>query len=240
MGVPPVPQLNELRNLTGSPDKADWQETTGRVGVDWQLTDNNLVYAQYTKGYKPGGFNPPLSPDFVASTTAAYTFEPEKVNAYEIGSKNTLFDNSLVLNVAAFYYKYDQLQVSAIANNTAINSNIDATIYGAELETVYIPPFLPKLTLDVAYSYLNTNIDNSALVDPLDRAAGDPLYVSLEGVGASASTGVSFVAIESEITPAMIQRRYAVLDAALSSNNPNNSNQPRTPPDVRHRSPVRI
>ena len=103
-----------------------------------------MVYGFYTRGYKPGGFNPPLNAAFVSSGTAAYTFESEKVDAYEIGTKNTLFDNSLVLNVSAFYYKYEGLQVSMIANNTSINGNMDANIWGVELESVYIPSFLPN------------------------------------------------------------------------------------------------
>jgi outer membrane receptor protein involved in Fe transport len=222
--VPPVQPFNEQRALTGSPDQADWQETTGRLGVDWQINDNTMVYAQYTKGYKPGGFNPPLNSDFITSGTAAYTFEPEKVKAWEIGTKNSLFDSSLVLNAAAFYYTYDQLQVSAIANNTALNSNIDATIWGAELETVYIPSFLPALTIDVAYSYLNTNIDNSSLVDPLDRGAGDPAWISLESVDPNSNTGTTFVAVASQITPAFVQQAFADPSCpALSANNPNNA-----------------
>ncbi len=91
-GVPPVPGFNEQRILTGSPSEADWQETTGRGVVDWQYSDHGMLYASYSRGYKPGGFNPPLNASFVASTTAKYTFEPEKVDAFEIGSKHTFMD----------------------------------------------------------------------------------------------------------------------------------------------------
>jgi outer membrane receptor protein involved in Fe transport len=106
--VPLVPGFNETRTLTGSPDKVDFQETTGRVGVDWQWSDSSMVYGFFTRGYKPGGFNPPINPEFQA--TSSFSFESEQVDAFEIGSKNMLFDNTLMLNGSVFYYDYGDLR----------------------------------------------------------------------------------------------------------------------------------
>jgi outer membrane receptor protein involved in Fe transport len=83
-------------HLTGSPTKVDFQETTGRIGADWQWSDSSMLYGFFTRGYKPGGFNPPINPEFQA--TSAFSFESEQVDAFEIGSKNMLFDNTLMLN----------------------------------------------------------------------------------------------------------------------------------------------
>ncbi len=57
---------------------------TGRAVVDWQITSRNLLYASYSRGYKSGGVNPPLSPIFAVPAT----FGPETVDSFEIGSKN--------------------------------------------------------------------------------------------------------------------------------------------------------
>lgn len=215
-GVPLVPGFSEQRRLSGSPEKANWQETTGRVGIDWQINESSMVYGFYTRGYKPGGFNGSLGAAFVASGAAKYTFDPEKVDAYEIGSKNTLFDNSLVLNVAAFYYKYGGLQVSKIVKDTGVVDNIDANIWGVEIESIYIPRFLPNLTLNLTYGYLNTAIDNAQVIDPLERGAGDPNFITLKNID-SALAGVSYVADAAALTPAFVQQAYAQCGALASA-----------------------
>src|SRR3546814_17275141 len=68
------------------------------------------------------------------------TFEPEYVNAFEIGAKNSFMNGALTLNATAFYYDYNGYQVSQIRDRTAVNANFDAKVWGAELESVFAPP----------------------------------------------------------------------------------------------------
>jgi outer membrane receptor protein involved in Fe transport len=218
-GVPPVPGFNETRALTGSPSETDFQETTGRAGVDWQLSENSMVYGFFTRGYKPGGFNPAIPPAF--QSTSAFTFEPEKVDAFEIGSKNVLFDNSLMLNASVFTYDYQGLQVSRIANNSSINDNIDAKIWGVEIETVWRPEFMPNLSVDANYAHLVAEADGATSIDPMNRAASDASFVNLKNIDPGSNTGLVFVAKRSEITPAHIAQAYAAC-RALGANNPLN------------------
>src|SRR3546814_52876 len=114
---------------------AKFGELTGRAVIDFQVTDRNLLYASYSRGYKSGGINPPLLPLFNVSDS----FEPEFVNAFEIGSKNSFLGGSLQLNAAAFYYQYKALQLSRIVSRTSVNDNVDANIYGVELEAIARP-----------------------------------------------------------------------------------------------------
>ena len=220
-GVPLTPGFGEQRDLTGSPRKTTFEEVTGRIGLDIQVGENSLVYAFYTKGYKPGGFNPPLNESFVNSGTAAYTFDSEEVDAIEIGSKNVLIEGSLVANGSFFMYDYTGLQVTRIANNTSINDNINADIMGAELELVYQPGFLPGLMVDLAYSWLQAEVSGSESVDPINRTAGDPGFVVLENIDPGPLTAVNYIANRSEITQAHIDEAYS-LCRALSSDNPLN------------------
>src|SRR3546814_15372102 len=67
------------------------------------------------------------------------TFEPEYVNAFEIGAKNSFMNGALTLNATAFYYDYKDYQVSQIRDRTAVNENFDAKVWGAELEARYSP-----------------------------------------------------------------------------------------------------
>ncbi len=228
--VPLAPGFGEQRILTGSPDTAEWKELTGRIGVDVTLSDDSMMYVFYTRGYKPGGFNPPLNSSFVNSGTAAYTFNPEHVDSLEVGSKNTLLDGTLVLNGALFVYDYRGLQVTRIANNTSINDNINAIIKGAELESFWQPDFLPGLAMDVAYSWLNAKVAGSRSVDPINRTAGDPNYITLENIDPGSLTGVNYVARIDQITPTVVQNAYAAC-GALSQQNPNTA-CPQVAPDA--------
>lgn len=190
--IPIVPTFNETRGITGSPDEFTWDEVTGRIGFDWQVTDDSLVYAFFSRGYKPGGFNPPINPTFQSSTP--FTFDPEEVDSFEIGSKNTFLDGTLMLNAAAFVYDYKGLQITRIANNTSINDNIDADIWGLELEGYWRPDAVPGLQVDLAYSYLDTSVSGSESLDPVNRTAGDPDWVVLKNIDAGSLTAVTYIA----------------------------------------------
>ncbi|MFX3657894.1 MAG: TonB-dependent receptor [bacterium] len=217
--VPPAPGFNENRDLTGSPSQAEFKETTGRLGFDWQVNDATMVYGFYTRGYKPGGFNPPLNESFVQATTAKYIFDPEQVDSIEFGTKNVLLDGSLVVNGAVFLYDYKGLQTTRIANNNSINDNIDADIWGAELELFYRPAALPGVSMDMAYSYLKAEVDGTESVDPINRTAGNSDYILLENIDPGSLTGVNYVARLDQITPALISAAYGACQA-LSDANP--------------------
>jgi len=195
--VPIVPAFNETRALTGSPDEAKFDEVTGRIGVDWQATDDALIYAFYSRGYKPGGFNPPINPTFQSSTP--FTFASEKIDSFEIGAKTSWLDGTLVLNGALFVYDYGGLQVTRIANNTSINDNIDSDIWGFEFEGFWQPDQLPGLTVDWAYSYLKTEVSGSESVDPVNRTAGDEDWVVLKNIDAGSLTAVTYIAPEADV-----------------------------------------
>ena len=85
---------------------------TWRAEVDYDLTPDNMIYASYSRGYKPGGINVSNSQNGGA-VLATPTFNPETNTAFEIGSKNQFLDHSLRLNVAAFYYVYRNMQFIA-------------------------------------------------------------------------------------------------------------------------------
>ena len=113
--------------------KAEWKETTGRVNGAWRFTDSNLLYVSYSKGYKGGGIN---APD-VANSNRSTTYEPEFVNAYELGSKNEFLDGRMQLNATAFYYDYEGYQIASRRGLTVSTENVNAEIKGLELEGVW-------------------------------------------------------------------------------------------------------
>ncbi|HSZ75201.1 MAG TPA: TonB-dependent receptor [Rhizomicrobium sp.] len=162
-----------------------WKEWTGRFVANWtpklDFTDQSLFYGSYSRGYKGGGANPPgVVPlnlyGLQLSSPSVYdhplTFAPEFVNAFELGTKNTLLDGAMTLNGDVFYYDYKGYQISEIVDRTAINLNFNATVKGAELESTWEP--IPGLRFNFAGGYENTRIDNGQqAIDLMDRTAGN-------------------------------------------------------------------
>jgi iron complex outermembrane receptor protein len=118
-----------------------------------------MAYAQFSTGFKGGGVNP--RPFFVQQ---AVPFNPETLDSYELGAKTDLFDRRLRINVAAFFSKYTDMQLT-LANCTAIagagfgvpcampvNAG-DADVKGFELETSIHP--IDGLSIDGSFSYID-------------------------------------------------------------------------------------
>jgi outer membrane receptor protein involved in Fe transport len=162
-----------------------FKRLTGRAVLDYKITPDNLLYASYSRGYKSGGINPPLSPVF----EVPISFEPEKVDAFEIGSKNTFLDGALRLNLTGFYYKYSNLQLARIVARTAVNDNVNAKIYGFEAEAVISP--VPEFVVNANFSYLHTKVsDDKFLANPRDPSGGRSDTVIIKDITNAANCAV--------------------------------------------------
>ena len=166
--------------------EAGFQETTGRIGFDWApdlgWSEDSLFYAFYSRGYKGGGINPPQPTENPNAFPAA--FEPEFVDSYEIGTKNTLAGGAMQLNGTAFLYNYEGYQISQIVNRTSANFNVDAEITGLELETIWNPA--STFVVNANLGFLDAQVVDTWGVDTLDRTNGrSDLVVLKQFVGAS-------------------------------------------------------
>ncbi len=147
--------------------EVNFDDFTGRAVLEYELTPRNRIYASFSRGYKSGGINPPLSPVF----EVPQSFAPEQVNAFEIGSRNDFLDGALRLNLTGFFYQYKRLQLSRIVARTAVNDNIDANIWGLEAEAVVRPT--PELIINMSASYLNTEVTSDRFLgNPQDPSGG--------------------------------------------------------------------
>ena len=171
--------------LQGGPaQEAEFEEITGRFGFDYQAgafgpTDDTLLYANVARGYKGGGINPPQSEGLEAVSN---TFDPEFINAIEVGSKSTLFGGAGILNLAAFYYDYEGYQISSIVNRTSVNENVDATVFGFEGEFYY--QVTENFRIDSTIGLLNSELaDQAPLLDTYDQTGGDPNLVVVKDAG---------------------------------------------------------
>jgi len=162
---------------TGSVDQV-WDQFTGRLAANWtpklDFTEQTLVYGSFAHGYKAGGANPPgpvlgaYSAGVQGVPIHPLTFKPEFINAYEMGTKNTLLDGGLTLNGDIFFYDYTNYQISRIVDRTAINDNFNATVKGAEVEASYEP--LPGLKFNFSGGFEQTRVKNGqSSIDLIDR-----------------------------------------------------------------------
>ena len=114
---------------------ATFSATNYKGGVEFDLGARSLLYANYSTGFKAGGFYQGGPPN---------TYRPEKLTSYVFGSKNRFFDNRLQLNLEAFYWDYRDKQFSTFA----VINPAPATA----LITINIPQVTFKgLTADIAY-----------------------------------------------------------------------------------------
>ena len=166
-------------------NQVTYRKMTGRVVADWtpklDFTDATLVYASYSRGYKAGGFNPGIQPGL--GVPASYG--PEQIDAYEIGTKNTLLDGTLQANADFWYYDYSGLQVSKIENNTSVNENINAKLYGVEGTFIWAPTDRWQFNLNLANTH--SEIGNSASIDPRNpsNSATNAILVKDATIGGS-------------------------------------------------------
>ena len=132
---------------------ASWSSFTPKIGVDWKPTAAAMLYANYSKGFKSGGFGASTNP---LLPTPAYN--PEKLDTVELGVKSEWMNRKLTANLAAFYSKYKdiQLTVQTAAPGTGAlvrttQNGGDAQLSGLELELVAAPSDNLKLNLALGY-----------------------------------------------------------------------------------------
>jgi iron complex outermembrane receptor protein len=105
-----------------------WVAFQPRLNLSFKASDDVLIYAGYSRGYKPGGLN-----DYDLRIV-----EPEFNNAYELGLKTNFAENRGLFNLSGFYYDYSNLQVLEVVDaRVGVNNAADVKSLGLEIETSY-------------------------------------------------------------------------------------------------------
>jgi iron complex outermembrane recepter protein len=124
-----------------------FNNTSWKTGIEYDLTSKSLLYANVRTGFKAGGLAPALPPN---------TYGPEKLTAYEIGSKNRFLNNRLQANLELFYWDYKNQQISVLhpltpAGQTSWPVNVPGWVDGAEANIVALVTEDTRFDLDVLY-----------------------------------------------------------------------------------------
>jgi iron complex outermembrane receptor protein len=134
-GPPPIPNAS-VHGL-----EETWNDLSGKIGLDFALSDDLLIYGSVSKGFKSGGF--PAGTTLSAEQIVPY--DPEKLIAYELGLKSTLLDRRLRVNGALFYYDYRDKQefayipaaIPGAPPNQVLTNAGKARLYGLEAEVTW-------------------------------------------------------------------------------------------------------
>jgi len=174
-------------------DQVTSKETpvTPKFGVSWQPTDDDLLYASASKGYRIGGANAAVgipcgvggdaNGDPIPGTALGdqglidrpLAFDSDELWSYELGAKNRFFGGMLSTEVAVFHIDWDNIQqnIQLPACGFRYFNNVgSADIDGAELTATLAP--VEGFTLSAAFGYTDASFSETAWATPDAQAAG--------------------------------------------------------------------
>jgi iron complex outermembrane receptor protein len=142
---------------------------TPSLQLTWNATDDVMLYATGSKGYKSGGFDAffaryagqysgPIPRDNSALDT--FEFEDEKVKSVEIGTKTTLLNGAAELNIAAFYSKFSDVQVSTFSGGIDVNVQNAATTISRGIEVEGRWRLTENLSSTGSFAYVDSYYKN--------------------------------------------------------------------------------
>lgn len=143
----------------------DWKAFTPKVVLEFQQTEDVMYYFSASRGFRSGGYNS-------LQTHLQESFDPEFLNAYELGVKSTWFDRTLRVNMAAFYYDHRDLQVQTVVASGGGSIQVDTANaaksrdIGFELELLANP--VNGLHIDANLSYLDAEYKSFINSDGID------------------------------------------------------------------------
>jgi iron complex outermembrane recepter protein len=175
-----------LNQLYADASPAKYTGVLFKGNLTYKFGEGSLVYATYSDGFRPGGFNrrPCRVPSAICPTNADFvrlgTYVPDKVANYEIGGKFALLNRTLQLNIAAYQIDWSNIQITVfdqnISNQTFTTNLLDARIKGIEGDLTWRAT--PELTLNSAFSFNDSEMlryrKNTTVLRPL----GGPLALS--------------------------------------------------------------
>ena len=141
-------------------DSISDNDVVPRFAVTYQANDDILLYASAAKGFKPAGIS---ELDFASALTDS-RFLAETVWNYEAGFKSSFADRQITVNAAVFFMDWTDKQVTQLIEDPAAPSGFRASVVnagaaevlGLDASILLQPRFAPGLSLNVGYTYLDT------------------------------------------------------------------------------------
>jgi outer membrane receptor protein involved in Fe transport len=144
--------------------------STPKFNLTYKVTDDAMVYATFSKGFRPGGVNRRIQP---SPNPPLGTYNPDYLTNYELGYKTSWLNNHLRFNGAFFYEDWQNIQFGFLGYNsfTTVRNAGSAHITGAEQELEWVP--VQGLNLHLAATELDPKMAEPFCYD-VDPATGVP------------------------------------------------------------------
>lgn len=173
-----------ISNIVGDGSKS-WNNVGWKLGVDYKVTDDAMLYGYWSRGFKSGGFTGRIG--LPADTTP---YDPEKVDTFEVGLKADFLDRRLRTNLSAFYTSYRDMQIATIYFTTDPNTGAfvqgnrivnagKSEIKGFEFEVTALP--VDGLTLNGSLAYLDTKYKNFLFFNANTAGGSIPGFQDMKG-----------------------------------------------------------
>jgi iron complex outermembrane receptor protein len=161
---------------TNQVDEAKISTTpTWRAVLDRQFTPDLMVYGSYNRGFKAGGYG--------ASNLPQGSFDPEHLDAFELGEKADVLSGHVRINSSVFYYNYKDIQV--LVNKMDLNYLINAgkaRIYGAELTAEAAPTSQVLLHASASFTHARfTEFNDAPFFTPIPTGGFAPVVGNAAG-----------------------------------------------------------
>ncbi|PLW84176.1 hypothetical protein CWI75_02170 [Kineobactrum sediminis] len=145
-----------------------WSEVTHKLSLTWRPTDDLMLYATYSEGFKSGAFQSQTNLPSVATESV----DPEVVENREVGMKSAWLDNRLQLNFSYYDMDYEDLQVFELNNRfLLVLLNAQAESRGFEASIDVMP--LENLTVNASYNWSEATFDEFINSNGLDLSGND-------------------------------------------------------------------
>ncbi|MCP5183672.1 MAG: TonB-dependent receptor [Pseudomonadales bacterium] len=218
---------NILATLATYSGKRKDKDFAWRLGLNWQASEDVLLYASYNRGVRSGGYNSPIFPlspplDYVDSVMS---YDPEKLDAYEVGFKSTFADGLVQFNGAVYYYDYKDYQAFQIIGIDTITTNAQGESSGGELELKFSPAEGLEILLGAAYNDIEVDLQNGS---PKTTSVQSPKWNLNALVRYEFSVGAGRMALQYDTmyrskhyfaltkAPTVTENGYTVSNAAVS------------------------
>ena len=135
-----------------------------RLAANYDLNEDVMLYASWNRGVKGGGYNSPVFPlspplDY---NDATMSYDPEQLDAFEVGFKSRQMDGLMIFNGAFYYYDYKDYQAFQIVGIDTITTNANADSFGGELELQVTPAAGLDIVLGAAYNDIEVDLGGGA------------------------------------------------------------------------------
>jgi iron complex outermembrane receptor protein len=143
-------------------DDEKWNNFSPKVGLTWDVNEDIMAFASYSRGFRSGGYNVRFT-DLTFGTpdqaSAPGPYNEEVVDALEIGVKSTLMDGKARVNFSLFQNEYDDLQRTVLntSGGQQILNAATATIQGVEFDAVLM--LTDQLVLEGSVGWINAEYD---------------------------------------------------------------------------------